>query len=227
MAQKVNLDKLKNEIDSRKRERNPTGTAAAPRDVFLHGLLESLDHGHETASTSLIKNVDNQTSTLKGEKAKLPIKETVPTPVAEPIQPKIEMSPERDHKLFEDMDKMRKQTLADSINAVTGTASTTPMPATVNYGGQQMLTSLPAGASVGVPAAGVQINEAALVESVIQIVNNHLVENFGPVLEETIKNTVIEMYAEERIEKVLKENTKLIEQVVYATIRKLQNKKKQ
>lgn len=226
MAQKVNLDKLKDEIDSRKKGRSADGSGAAPRDVFLHGLLESLEHGHETVSTSLIKTVDNTVAAKKGEKAKLPIAETVSTPVGQPVQPKVEMSPERDHKLFEDMERMRKQTLADSINAVTGTAPTTPMPATVNYGGQQMLTSLPPTATPGMPAGGVQINEAALVESVRQIVNNHLVENFGPILEDAIKNTVIEMYAVERIKEVLNENTDLIEKVVYATIRKLQNKKK-
>lgn len=228
MAQRVNLDKLKNEIDSRKKSKSPDGSGAAPRDVFLHGLLESLEHGHETAATGLIKTVANQAAAKKGEKAILPVQQTASIPVAQPTprQSKPEMSPERDHQLFEDMDRMRKQTLADSINAVTGTAPAGQMPRTVNYGGQQMLTSLPETATPGVQAGGVQLNEAALVESVRQIVNNHLVENFAPILEEAIKNTVIEMYAEERIEKVIKENTKLIEQVVYSTIRKLQNKKK-
>ena len=224
MAQKVNLDKLKNEIDSRKKERTPAGSGAAPRDVFLHGLLESLEHGHETASSSLIKTVGNEASIKKGEKAVLPIRDSVPTPAQTPVarpQP-IQESEERDHKLFEDMEKMRKQTLADSLNAITGNAPTAAMPSTVNYGGQQMLTSLPAGTSAG----GVQINEAALTESVRQIVNNHLVENFAPVLEDAIKNTVIEMYAVERIKDVLNENTDLIEKIVYQTIRKLQNKTK-
>jgi len=229
MAQKVNLDKLKSEIDSRKKERTPTGSGAAPRDVFLHGLLESLDHGHETNSTALIKTVENEAAKKKGEK-NVPhaIQEAAPTPVAQPaVQPKVEMSPERDHKLFEDMDNMRKQTLADSMGAAMGTAPTAATPPTVNYGGQQMLTSLPPTATPGVPVGtGVQINEAALTESVRQMVNNHLVENFAPILEDAIRNTVIEMYAEERIEKVIKENSKLIEQVVYSTIRKLQNKKK-
>jgi len=224
MAQKVNLDKLKNEIDSRKKERTPAGSGAAPRDVFLHGLLESLEHGHETASSSLIKTVGNEASIKKGEKAVLPIRDSVPTPAQTPVarpQP-IQESEERDHKLFEDMEKMRKQTLADSLNAITGNAPTAAMPSTVNYGGQQMLTSLPAGTSAG----GVQINEAALTESVRLIVNNHLVENFAPVLEDAIKNTVIEMYAVERIKDVLNENTDLIEKIVYQTIRKLQNKTK-
>ena len=224
MAQKVNLDKLKNEIDSRKKERTPAGSGAAPRDVFLHGLLESLEHGHETASSSLIKTVGNEASIKKGEKAVLPIRDSVPTPAQTPVaRPQlVQESEERDHKLFEDMDKMRKQTLADSLNAITGNAPTAAMPSTVNYGGQQMLTSLPAGTSAG----GVQINEAALTESVRQIVNNHLVENFAPVLEDAIKNTVIEMYAVERIKDVLNENTDLIEKIVYQTIRKLQNKTK-
>jgi len=224
MAQKVNLDKLKNEIDSRKKERTPAGSGAAPRDVFLHGLLESLEHGHETASSSLIKTVGNEASIKKGEKAVLPIRDSVPTPAPTPVaRPQlVQESEERDHKLFEDMDKMRKQTLADSLNAITGNAPTAAMPSTVNYGGQQMLTSLPAGTSAG----GVQINEAALTESVRLIVNNHLVENFAPVLEDAIKNTVIEMYAVERIKDVLNENTDLIEKIVYQTIRKLQNKTK-
>jgi len=68
MAQNINLNKLKNEIDNRKKEKNmvssglgePVGVGVAPRDVFLNGLLESLQTGRETASSSLVKSVDNK-----------------------------------------------------------------------------------------------------------------------------------------------------------------------
>ena len=47
-----------------------------------------------------------------------------------------------------------------------------------------------------------------------QIVNGHLAENLGPIFEEAIKGTVIEMFAVERIQEVLKENKDLIKEVV-------------
>jgi hypothetical protein len=57
-------------------------------------------------------------------------------------------------------------------------------------------------------------------------VNNYLIENFGPVVEEAIKSTILEMYAVERIKEVLHENKDLVKTIVYDTIRELQAKSK-
>ena len=130
------------------------------------------------------------------------------------------MSPERDQQFNTDMSKTT-QTLAESIQGFQG-SNVQNQPPMVNYNGQQMLTSKP----VNTQQVGAQVDDGTLNESVRKIVNNHLVENFGTVLEEAIKNTVIEMYAVERIKLVLNENKDLIKTVVYETIRELQKKKK-
>jgi hypothetical protein len=52
------------------------------------------------------------------------------------------------------------------------------------------------------------------------------VENFGPIVEEAIKSTILELYAVERIKEVLTENKEIIKTVVYETIRELQAKSK-
>lgn len=227
MAQKIDLNKIKNEIDSRKNEKNmvssqlgeKVGTGVAPRDTFLHGLLEARETGKDNAATNLIKVVENTVAAKHGGIAT----HEVATPVAPaPATRKpIEMSPERDEQLFADLEKKKNQTIAESIaNFQGGAGTTTPAP-TVNYNGQQMLTSIPA----NVVSTG-QINEAALVENVHTIVNSHLQQNLGPIFEEAIKGTIIEMYAIERIQDVLRENRDLIKDVVVETIKEIQARTK-
>jgi len=225
---KIDLNKLRSEIDSRKKGQHVVSSqlgetvmsGVAPRDEFLNGLLKARETGQSTPSINLIKTVENTVATKHGEAPKYKINENTPQVNQ---RNKIDMSPERDEQLFADLENKRKQTLAESIEKYTNSSNSnsTNLPPMVNYNGQQMLTSLPQTAS-----APQQINEAVLVESVKEIVNTHLVENFGPILEEAIKNTVIEMYAVERIKAVLDENTDLIEKVVYNTIRKIQAKTK-
>ena len=70
---KPDLNKLRTEIDSRKRERNiassplgeSTGANIAPRDAFLYELIRSHDTGVETPATDLIKLVENQVAIKK------------------------------------------------------------------------------------------------------------------------------------------------------------------
>lgn len=109
---KPDLNKLKSEIDSRKRERNMTssslgesvGSNIAPRDSFLNGLLKSLETGQNTASTNLIKLVENKVAvknkeTIKHQIDEAPVREPARIPIL-PTNNKVEMSPERDEQLF-------------------------------------------------------------------------------------------------------------------------------
>lgn len=212
MAGKVDLNKLKDEIDNRKKMKNITPSSlgesvnAAPRDVFLNGLLESLRTGKETAATSLVKTVDNRVSEKKGDTTKLPVQ-----PVQQqrqPIpQPLVETSPERDEQLFYDLEAKRKQTLAESMQGYMNAPHVgAPMQ---NQPQQQPI-----------------LNEGYLVENVKKVVNNYLTENFASIVEDTIKSTILEMYAVERIKEVLTENKDLIKGLVYETIRELQAKAK-
>ena len=232
MAKKLDLNKIRDEIDKEKQSRNmtpsrlgeSTGRGVSPRDEFLNGLLIARNTGADTPSSNLIKVVENKVTAKHGGIATHVIKESAPT--AAPVQhkvPTVDMSPERDEQLFADLEAKRKQTLAESIQAFTGSQTGVQTPPAVNYNGQQYLTSAPAGTPAGAP---MQINEAALVEGVKNVVNDYLSQNLGSVFEEAIKGTIIEMYAVERIKEVLNENRDLIKTVVVETIREIQAKNK-
>jgi hypothetical protein len=230
-TKKLDLNKLRDEIDKEKQNRiavpsqfgeSVSGRGVAPREEFLHGLVASLQTGKPTPSSNLLKVVENKVAEKHGEVKRHEINEVAPAPVQSRPKP-VDMSPERDEQLFADLEKKRKQTLAESISSFQGSVPTTPSPSTVNYGGQQYLTSMPANAPAGAP---MQLNEAALVENVKNVVNNYLSENLGAVFEEAIKGTIIEMYAVERIKEVLSENRDLIKSVVVETIREIQARNK-
>jgi hypothetical protein len=218
---KPDLNKLRTEIDNRKRERNisssplgeSTGANIAPRDAFLYELIRSHDTGVETPATDLIKLVENQVAIKNKETVRHNINETAVVdrvPARLPIQNNkaTEMSPERDEQLFTDLQNKSKQTLADSIAPYVG--------------GQKKNLNPTAGAAV----SPMNLNEGYLVENVKKIVDNYLIDNFGPVVEEAIKGTIIEMYAAERIKEVLTENKEMIRAVIIEVIKEISDKNK-
>jgi len=216
MAKTFDLNKIKNEIDSRKNERNMVSSklgesvnkGVAPRDEFLNGLLTAYKTGRDTASTNLIKVVENKVAAKHGEAQKHVINEIATEQPQRPArQEQVNMSPERDEQLFFDLERKRKQTLAESIE------NFSKVPAV----GSPMQNNVPQ--SMGKP---MQINEEYLAENVKNVVNNYLSESLGPIFEEAIKGTIIEMYAIERIKEVLNENRALIREVVIDTIKEIQ-----
>jgi len=232
---KIDLNKLKAEIANEKKSKYSTSSnlgesvGAVPRDTFLHGLVKSLENGVETPSSNLIKVVENTVSQKKDGAPIHKINETVAPRQQPEIRKKIDMSPERDDQLFADLEAKRKRTLVESIqNFNAGNTTVGATNPVVNYNGQKLLTSLPQqeapAQTTGIPSA--QINEAVLIESVQQIVNSHLQQNLGPIFDEAIKGTIIEMYAIERIKGVLNENRDLIKDVVIQTIKEIQAKNK-
>jgi len=229
MAQKIDLNKLTTEIQSRRKERvviseKATGTALLPKDEFLNGLLTSLNTGQETKASNLIKLVENKVAVKHGEIVRHEV-----TPIAQanhPVQTRnlneLEMSPERDELLWAEVEKKKalsKQTLAESIGEFNKISPPVQGYNNVPFIGQpmqpQQYTNQP-----------MQLNEAYLAENVKKVVNNYLTENLGPIFEEAIKSTIIEMYAVERIKEVLTENKEMIKTVVYETIREIQAKNK-
>ena len=233
MAKKLDLNKLKDEIHKEKQNRNiipsqlgeNVSTSAAPRDVFLNGLISSLHSGQETPASTLIKVVENKVAEKHGMVKRHIVNETAVTPTPQ-ATPTIDTSPDRDEQLYRDLETKRKQTLAESISNFQNKAPATATPSTVNYGGQQFLTSAPTTPPTVQTGAPMQINEAALVENVKNVVNGYLSENLGTVFEEAIKGTIIEMYAVERIQEVLNENRDLIKSVVVETIKEIQARSK-
>ena len=215
MKKNVNLDKLKQEISTRQKEKHQVhGSGGAPKDKFLYGLLSSLKTGQINESTNLIKTVDNQTAAKLGEKPKLRVDEHVapikPQPKRDlpPQQPT--MSPEREEQMFREFEARNKQTLAESIQGYYDTNTHQQYPQ--QYQQQQ-------------PHAPM-LNEEHLVGAVKNSVDKYLSENFGLIIEESIKSTILEMYAIERIKQVLNENKDLVKSLVIETIREIQEKNK-
>ena len=237
---KPDLNKLRTEIDTRRKEKGgflaesteSSGPTVLPRDVFLNTLLTSLHTGQNNPLTSNMKSLNERAEIVNNS-----IKKGVVTPEAikriqelkntgvsnVPYQPPVqqyqpprinetvEMSPERDDKIFSDLEsKRRNVTLAESIEGFNKTKTIPSVQQPTTY------------SSTGIP----MLNEGYLVENVKRVVNNYLAESLGPIFEEAIKSTIIEMYAVERIKEVLQENKEMVKSVVYETIRELQAKNK-
>ena len=229
MAQKVDLNKLKTEISNRKLEKGVVAPnlregvqGSGPRDTFLNGLITSLQTGQSTPAINKIKLVENTVALKNGEDTRHIIKEAAPQRQTTNTPQRIDLGgSDRGEQMFTDLAQKNNATLTESINSFNGSQGGTPTSPTVDYGGNQYLTSAPAQA--GIPQ---NLNEAALSESVKGMVNTHLSENLGPIFEEAIKNTIIEMYAVERIQEVLNENKGLIKDVVIETIKEIQARTK-
>jgi hypothetical protein len=236
MAGKVDLNKIKEEIDVRKKERGVMtervqGATLMPKDQFLNGLMTSLQTGQDTAATNLIKLVENKTAAKHGEIVRHAVNETVlpttvPTANVRPIQggiplEQVDMSPERDEQMFRDLEAKRKKTLAESMNEYIN-APHVGAPMSNQQVAIPPATTYMSNGTTRVP----MLNEAYLVENVNKIVHNYLAENLGPVFEEAIKSTIIEMYAVERIKEVLQENREMIKTVVIETIKEIQARSK-
>jgi hypothetical protein len=264
---KPDLNKLRTEIDTRKKEKGilgetMQGTTIPAKDVFLNSLLTSLHTGQNTPVVNNIKTMNERADIISGA-----VKSGVVTPEAinkikelknstnyvapaapqhnqppQYVQPgrineaDMGMGPERDDAIFSDFQRKFRSvgvagnngTLAESIE---GFNNNRAMAANQLYNAKGQPVN-PDGSLLNPPAVSFgnngmpMINEGYLTESVKRTVNNYLMENFGPIVEEAIKSTILEMYAVERIKEVLTENKEMIKSVVYETIRELQNKNK-
>jgi hypothetical protein len=212
MNEKIDLNKLRDEISSRRKEvtgvptrlGQPTGQYAAPKDEFLSGLVHSLKTGQPTPSSRLLAEVD-ETSEVKfadkGGKTRTAIPSGNQPQQPQQIQeeyykpqtkkPTVNLGydvNEREEKLFKDIDNLKHQTLAGAIEQ--GINKSTGMP-NIQY------------TPTGMPQ---QINESALITNMKDTINGYLAENLMPILEESTRSVIIEMYAAEKLKTVLKEN---------------------
>lgn len=221
MAGKPNLNKLQEEISNRKKQKNGVssslgenvGSGVAPRDVFLHGLMEAYRAGRENASTNLVKTVEVKVAEKKGETPKM----SAPRPVERQPQQRprainelaeVDMMPERDDLMYRDFETKKNQTLAQSM---------------------EQYFNVPA---VGAPMRNqpnqqpVQLNEAFINENLKKAVNNYLGESLEPIIQEVFRDTIIEMYSVQRIKEVLLENKEILKKVVYEVVKEIQAKAK-
>jgi len=122
------------------------------------------------------------------------------------------MMPERDDQMYRDF-QSKNQTLAESM--------------------QQYINAPTVGAPMrnqppqGYAQQPVQINETFINENIKKAVNGYLAESLEPIIQEAFRDTIIEMYAVERIKEVLHENKEMIKGLVIEVIKEIQARNKQ
>lgn len=211
----VDLSKLKEEIHTRKQAKGDVvdGQTVIPKDKFLNGLIESLNTGRETDSTQLIKLVENKTSEKTGGK---PISSGDNTMVAELEKRSGQVNPqsnveqkhniggseaEREAKLYEEFERKKKELMGGGLTNINHDSGHSSPPPSQN---SQI------------------ISEAKLYETV----NNVISEKFAIVVEQAMKDSIVEIYSAARMKEVIEENKDLIRNIVVEVIRGLQTKKK-
>lgn len=207
----VDLSKLREEIDSRKKVNN-RGTQESgskpPKDTFLNELLTSVKTGQESRSTKILKMVEQKAAEKTGDKpANYSGGETMVDAIGKhsgggsqtPVPPTPTGDEDRDHLLHEEYNRRMKEMFGEGAKEL--------IPPK-----QQQTRTQPKQ----------QINEEQLVDIVKKTIN----ENFAPVVEQAMKEAIVEIYATERIKEVIQENENLIKNIVINTIRELQKKKK-
>lgn len=209
MAQSnINLNKLKDEIDTRKKNRGVVsgnvnegaGGNAIPKDGFLNRLQQSLLTGREDEITSTLKQIDNKAAVViakkQGYTPKVNENAKVSRQEERPIQVQNNLTSQdlydREEKMYQDLETSRKKTLAESLAGVLPQQPTHKVMPSTN--------------------TPIQLNE----------VKQYLSENITPLIEETINSVIIEMYAFDRINQVLKENKELIKSAVREVIKEIQ-----
>ena len=218
----LNLDKLKNEINSRKQDRGDEivslageGKATLPKDMMLHKIIEAAQTGRVNEAIIAIKTVDQNANIksplpeynamtadlskhlITGNNA--PIQQTMQQPLQPTYKPPVDITnkleEEKELGLYAEIERRNSEQRKLNSNYPT----TNPLAQNINNKGQQQMTTL---------------NESALVESVEQRVLTNLNESLGAGIKEILKETVLELYTTAKIKDVIAENPQLIKNII-------------
>lgn len=211
MGTTVDLSKLKQEISSRKTQKNVdvNESGVMPKDQFLNGLVESLQTGRPTQASQTIKAIDVG-ATYKEQGKQIPQNLNTEIPQnnyqqAPPVKQNNDYGVERDQQLFEEFERKKREMLnGGAVNANKSQPHTTTYPQQVSQTG------------------GNYINESALVNTVNEVVTN----KFAIVVEQAMKDSIVEVYAKSRMRETIEESRELIREIVVDVIRDLQNQSK-
>lgn len=207
MDKTVALDNVRKEIENRKRKKQNVAhnlgeksstNDLLPKDSFLNELYNSLETGRITNSTERIKMVENKMSNNLGEKPNHVI-------VNDDVEVKNPI-PKRIPKPVDNGGEIERTSL---LYEELERKQKELLSKQYNNTNPQQLNTNP---------ETLHLNE----EHVKQIVT----ENLTHIVEHAMKNTIVEIYAAERMKDILNENKDVIREVVIDTIRELQKKKK-
>jgi len=233
----MDLDLIKQEIDSRKKEKkveimNEGHDVPLARDEFLHGLQQSLATGQPNKATAKLNIVKERSDNMQVAGGQVinqntaPVNQQVINEVAHtqhpvnvnpnpnynpnagyPQQPTNPNGNPREEQFYKNLQET-KQILGNSSNNLGVADAITQWSGNQNQGqGQQMISS-----------------PNALNEAVNNAVQNFMTNHFANIVEQAMKGTMMEIYAKERVEIALNENKDMIQKMVVNTILALQKK---
>lgn len=254
MAKKFNLDNIKNEIDTRRQAKGQSIQEATGggRDALLGDLVTSLNSGAPSKAVQKMKLVEGVSKTVEvagvdaegsggfiakkansGVVAHQPAVAPAGVPPAQLREP---MNEQQQGGMMPEREELYDSQVNNLINQYrTGTPAAQPYgypQQPVQYGANgvpylneqqmaQMAAQQPQQYGTPQPQQGGNV----LGEHVVHAVDGFMNEHFGGIVQEAMKNTIIEMYSVERVKKTLEENKDMIRSVVVEVIKELQQRK--
>lgn len=235
----IDLNAIKQEIDSRKKEKihettNPN--LASNRDEFLGDLLNSLQTGSQGKAVNKLKvvegrskNVDvngggviNKNKPLDDSELMQHISHT-PKPKNNSVnEQKTQVNPDQ---YFNNEDREKQMFNQFKNNGMSEQLKNMYNGKMINEYNTGMNQSKQ-GDQPMMPQGGV--NQQLIQEQVQKQVMGFMNEHFSKLAEEALRNTIIEMYSQERVKKVMDEimPEDRVKKIVVETIIELQNRKK-
>jgi hypothetical protein len=228
MTEKIDLKKIAQEIDKRKNDGSVTPLSESTqineallgnKSNFLKNLYTSIKYGGTSESTEKIKvynniingkPIHNVSEVPQQPKNVQRIEERKTIQNYEPEYPINDF--DREEQMYRDIEKKKKLTFGESLDQLSGKAINTNQPQN-NY--QQINQySKPA------------LNEELIVGNVKKLVDNYLNENYSAIIEESIKNAIVDIYVSEKILSVLNENEDFLEKKFKSFIQKMRSSNK-
>jgi len=224
---KIDLNIIKEQISKRRHEVGATPEQKKQnRDSFLNELLHSRNNGVPTKASEKIKIVEKVSDKVVNGRvpAEHSGKYVDPNLLAHVNTPK-QSSQYNPQPVNEGYDE-RDNRFDSQINSLydqyrTGAQPQRPQPNQFGMLSEQQVAQLMS------ERGGTQVPQNGLItEQVGSAINNFINENMGVIVEQAMKNAVMEMYSIERIKKTLDENRDLIQKIVIDTIKMLSDRKK-
>lgn len=209
MNSKVDFSKIKEELDNRKKNLVDNATAETlPKDNFLFELSNSLKNGSISRATERIKLIEDKAAEKNKEEPIFNVASNPLLPKQKSIQqeqvkrPVYDEGIDREEQMFNNINrKNRNSSMSEAIGEFAGNSK--------QYSKQ----------STG-------INEEMLEKTVNNLVIKYLTENLETILSEVIKDTMLEIFAKDRIKTALNEDKETVKKIVYDVIKELQQKNK-
>ena len=241
----MNFQELKNKVDKERERRIEEGVArgesmtipqgVAPKDSLLHDLQMSLQTGQSSKIVENMRQIDHKANHAKGASGNPPkigggglndaLSQHIGTPPkTHTPQPPKQVINERDAAFDRQIQHSKPQShggLSDALGQMGSAMQQSNMnmsPQAMQEAYMQMMQQQQ------VPQQPQQVSNPSLINEQVNAAINNV--DFGALLQESLKNTVLEMYAMEKIQKSLLENKDVIKKIVKETLIELSQAKK-